>query len=91
MNETEKQFNETAKKLLKEFNESADLIDVRQLYKSNFEYIKNLTYIKERASIEGISLLDSNLTNKVIKNMMFLRLINNLISKGYISESDIED
>ena len=91
MNEYQKQLDENAKKFLKEFNQDSTLIDIRQLYKTQFDIIKTLIEkFKPKGSLENISLLFPSLERQIFSNHLLLQQINNLIFKGEISEDDIE-
>ena len=91
MNEFQKQLDENAKKFLREFNLDAGLINVRQLYKTQFEIIESLITKKTpKLAVEDISLLDPNLEKQITSNSLLLQQINNLIFKGDISAKDID-
>jgi hypothetical protein len=91
MKEFQKQLAENAKRFLKEFNEDADLINVRQLYKTQFDIIESLIIKKTpKLAVEDISLLDPNLEEQITSNRLLLQQINNLIFKGDISAKDID-
>lgn len=81
MNEFEKQLEENLQSDIKKFLTDNDFSEIKELYKNNFDKIKNL--IKKfgtKSAVEDISNLDTSLSSKISNNILFLKEINHAIS-----------
>lgn len=76
---------------ISEFNTKPEFSNIRNLYKNKFDSIE--TVIKKvgyKFAIEDISKLDSNLTQQIMDNLLFLKEINRAILEGELKSNDIK-
>lgn len=91
MDNFNKQLKDNLAKDIAEFNSNPNYVDIRKLYKLNFDKIES--YIKKfghKSAIEDISNINSSLTRKVMDNMLLLKEINKAISTGQFKKDDIK-
>lgn len=90
MNDFEKQLENDLKKNLVDFNSSAHLNDVRNIYKQNFDLIKAfIARTNPRTAIEDIMNLDASLPSLSTDDFLILKEINRGIIIDSIDVSDI--
>ncbi|MDQ0064174.1 hypothetical protein [Chryseobacterium lathyri] len=91
MNEFQNQLNNNILAALNEFNKSEALVNVRLIYKSNFEIIKQLLATRNsRTVIEDIINIDNTNNTIIMNNFHLIREINRGIYEGKILNENIQ-
>lgn len=91
MDEFNRQLQNNLQSSINEFNNSIEFEKIRELYKLHFDKIDSLIErFGHKLSIEDISIIDKNLTVKIIDNMLLLKEINKAISKQEMTLKDIK-
>ncbi|AQW92983.1 hypothetical protein [Elizabethkingia anophelis] len=81
------------KKALKDFNESISYEEIREVYKNQFQEIKNEILSKgPKLAIEDIIIMINTNDNKskILYNLLLFELINRGIEQNTISIKDLE-
>ena len=91
MDKFNKQLKKNLRNDISEFNTNPEFSNIRDLYELNFDKIA--TYIEKfghKLAIEDISMIDSNLTQKIIDSHLLLKEINRAISTGELTVNDLK-
>ena len=91
MDEFKKPNQNNLLKDISEFNSGPAWIEIRNLYKQEFEAIKNMIQrFGHKHAIEDISNIDKELTGRISENRLLIQQINRAISIGMYTRDDIK-